>query len=59
MSENREQLIKSACQGDEQALEKLLLICQPDIKRFARRVCSTSEDVEDVVQIALWQVYRK
>ena len=31
MSENREQLIKSACQGDEQALEKLLLICQPDI----------------------------
>ena len=59
MSENREQLIKSACQGDEQALEKLLLICQPDIKRFARRTCSTSEDVEDVVQIALWQVYRK
>lgn len=59
MSENREQLIKSACQGDEQALEKLLLICQPDIKRFARRACSTSEDVEDVVQIALWQVYRK
>ena len=59
MSENREQLIKSACQGDQQALEKLLLICQPDIKRFARRTCSTSEDVEDAVQIALWQVYRK
>ena len=39
MSENRKQLIKSACQGDEQALEKLLLICQPDIKRFARRTC--------------------
>lgn len=59
MSENREQLIKSACQGNKQALEKLLLVCQPDIKRFARRTCSTSEDVEDAVQIALWQVYRK
>ena len=59
MSKNREQLIKLACQGDQQAIEKLLLICQPDIKRFARRTCSTSEDVEDAVQIALWQVYRK
>ena len=59
MSENREQLIKSACQGNKQALEKLLLVCQPDIKRFARQTCSTSEDIEDAVQIALWQVYRK
>ena len=59
MSKNREQLIKLACQGDQQALEKLLLICQPDIKRFARRTCSTSEDVEDAVQIVLWQLYRK
>ena len=59
MSKNREQLIKLACQGDQQAIEKLLLICQPDIKRFARRTCSTSEDVEDAVQIALWQLYRK
>ena len=59
MSKNREQLIKLACQGDQQAIEKLLLICQPDIKRFARRTCSTSEDVEDTVQIALWQLYRK
>ena len=59
MSKNREQLIKLACQGDQQALEKLLLICQPDIKRFARRTCTTSEDVEDAVQIALWQLYRK
>ena len=59
MSKNREQLIKLACQGDQQAIEKLLLICQPDIKRFARRTCSTSEDVEDTVQITLWQLYRK
>ena len=59
MSKNREQLIKLACQGDQQALEKLLLICQPGIKRFPRRTCSTSEDVEDTVQIALWQLYRK
>ena len=59
MGKNKEQLIKLASQGDKQALEKLLLICQPDIKRFARRTCSTSEDIEDAVQIALWQLYRK
>ena len=36
-----------------------MLICQPDIKRFARRTCTTSEEVEGAVQIALWQSYRK
>ena len=59
MSKNKQQLIKLACKGDKQALEKLLVICQPDIKRFARRTCSSSEDIDDAVQIALWQLYRK
>ncbi len=53
------QLVEAACGGDATAVEKLLVVCQPDLRRFARRACSTSEDAEDAVQIALWQLYRK
>lgn len=53
------QLIESARTGDTNALSELLTVCQPDLKRFARRTCSTTEDAEDAVQIALWQLYRR
>lgn len=53
------QLIEAARQGDAKALAELLSVCQPDLKRFARRTCTTTEDAEDAVQIALWQLYRK
>jgi len=53
------QLIADACAGDAAALSRLLAVCQPDLKRFARRTCSSSEDVEDAVQAALWQVHRR
>lgn len=59
MKQNREQLIKCACLGDAHALNLLLLVCQPDIRRFARRTCSTTEDVEDAVQFTLWQLHKK
>lgn len=36
-----------------------MLVCQPDIRRFARRTCSTTEDVEDAVQFTLWQLHKK
>lgn len=52
-------LIEAARSGNEQALYQLLTTCQPDLKRFARRTCSTSEDAEDAVQIALWQLHKK
>ena len=52
-------LVEAACGGDVTAVEKLLVVCQPDLRRFARRACSTNEDAEDAVQIALWQLYRK
>lgn len=52
-------LIEAACGGDAAAVERLLVVCQPDLRRFARRACSTGEDAEDAVQIALWQLYRK
>jgi RNA polymerase sigma factor (sigma-70 family) len=53
------QLIEAARQGDSAAISELLSVCQPDLKRFARRTCSTTEDAEDAVQIALWQLYRR
>jgi RNA polymerase sigma factor (sigma-70 family) len=52
-------LVEAACNGDSAAVEKLLAVCQPDLRRFARRTCSTSEDAEDAVQFALWQLYRQ
>jgi RNA polymerase sigma factor (sigma-70 family) len=33
-------------------------VSQPDVRRFARRACATSEDAEDAVQLALWRLYR-
>jgi RNA polymerase sigma factor (sigma-70 family) len=52
-------LVDAARQGDHNAIVRLLSVCQPDLKRFARRTCATTEDVEDAVQVALWQLYRK
>lgn len=52
-------LIASAQQGDPGAIEALLVQAQPDLARFARRVCATPEDVEDAVQEALWRVSRQ
>ena len=53
------QLVEAACGGDAAAVEKLLVVCQPDLRRFARRACSNRADAEDAVQIALWQLYRR
>jgi RNA polymerase sigma factor (sigma-70 family) len=54
-----DQLVADACSGNAQAISQLLTVCQPDIKRFARRACSNAEDAEEAVQVALWQLYRK
>jgi RNA polymerase sigma factor (sigma-70 family) len=59
MTRARPQLIEAARLGDAAAIRELLAVCQPDLKRFARRTCSTTEDAEDAVQLALWQLYRK
>jgi len=52
-------LVEAACGGDAAAVEKLLVVCQPDLKRFARRTCASREDAEEAVQVALWQLYRR
>lgn len=58
MSPPKEQLLIAACGGDAAAVDALLVSLQPDLKRFARRSCASSEDAEDAVQIALWKVQR-
>jgi RNA polymerase sigma-70 factor (ECF subfamily) len=54
----RERLAKEAIAGDREALVRLIEIVQPDVRRFARAQCQSS-DAEDAVQEALWQLYRR
>jgi len=53
-----QELIEAARQGDEQALLRLLEVCQTDLRRYARRSCAT-EDIEEAVQDALLILYRR
>ena len=52
-------LLEAARQGDAAALESLLVLCRPDLRRYAALTCLTSADAEDAVQEALLIVYRK
>ncbi|MFZ6647467.1 RNA polymerase sigma factor [Undibacterium sp. TJN25] len=51
-------LLESARLGDTQALDSLLRVCQPDIRRYAQRRCLLS-DVDDAVQETLLILSRK
>lgn len=51
-------LLAAAHGGDPRALEQLLKIARPDIRRYAQRHCLLS-DVDDAVQEALLIVARK
>jgi DNA-directed RNA polymerase specialized sigma24 family protein len=39
--------VEAARSGDAAAVERLLVVCQPDLRRFARRACSNGEDGAD------------
>jgi RNA polymerase sigma factor (sigma-70 family) len=56
--EQRQAAIEAARSGDPVALDRLLRLCQPDIRRYAQRSCFIS-DVDDAVQEALLVVARK
>ena len=45
--------------GDPEAILALLKLAQPDIRRYARRACRSTNDVEDAVQESLWILYRR
>jgi RNA polymerase sigma factor (sigma-70 family) len=51
-------LIAAAQQGDQTAIESLLAIGQPDIRRYAQRSCKGA-DIDDAVQDALWLLHRR
>ncbi len=55
---NRE-LLEAARQGDAASLESLLILCRPDLRRYAALTCLTSADAEDAVQESLLIVCRK
>lgn len=52
-------LVTAAREGDICAIERLIDESQTSITRFARKYCTTAEDVEDAVQQTLWLIYRK
>lgn len=52
-------LLQDARAGDSVAIEQLLMLAQPDIRRYAQRTCYAADDVNDAVQEALWVLYRK
>jgi RNA polymerase sigma factor (sigma-70 family) len=43
-------LIERARDGDPPSLARLIELCQPDVRRYARRHCSNAADVEDAIQ---------
>jgi RNA polymerase sigma factor (sigma-70 family) len=56
--QQRQAAVDAARSGDPAALEQLLRVCQPDIRRYAQRNCFIS-DIDDAVQEALLIVSRK
>ena len=55
---DRPDLILAAQTGDAASIERLLLVCQADARRYARRHCHAS-DVDDAVQETLLTISRK
>lgn len=44
------ELIGRARDGDPPSLARLIELCQPDVRRYARRHCSNAADIEDAIQ---------
>jgi RNA polymerase sigma factor (sigma-70 family) len=57
-SPEHQPLLAAAQQGDAAALERLLRLARPDVRRYAQRHCLIS-DVDDAVQEALLIVARR
>ncbi|HUW28644.1 MAG TPA: sigma-70 family RNA polymerase sigma factor [Sulfuriferula sp.] len=58
IAERHYPLIEAAQIGDPAALDRLLQVCQPDIRRYAQRNCLMS-DVDDAVQETLLILSRR
>lgn len=53
------ELLEAARGGDEGAIQSLLALAQPDLRRYAQSSCSTTEDAQDAVQETLWILSRR
>ena len=53
-----QKMFEAAREGDHESLVSLLVVAQPDLRRYAAHACRSSDDVNDAVQEALWIVYR-
>ena len=53
------EMIRSAIDGNQNAIETLLKVSQPDIRRYAVHYCVNREDAQDAEQETLWQLYRR
>lgn len=58
ISVQRDSLLEAARLGDTAALDRLLQVCQPDVRRYAYRHCLAS-DVDDAVQETLLIMTRR
>ena len=58
ITEQHYTLLEAARRGDTSALDRLLKVCQPDIRRYAYRHCLIS-DVDDAVQETLLIMTRR
>ena len=58
LSERHLPVLDAAHGGDPAALEQLMQLCQPDIRRYAQRSCLIS-DVDDAVQEVLLVMSRR
>lgn len=52
-------LLESASQGDLAAVEQLLVLCRPELRRIAQSQCASSVDPDDAVQESLLLIYRR
>ena len=53
------EMILAAIDGNQNAIEMLLAVSQPNIRRYAVYYCLSHEDAEDAEQETLWQLYRR
>lgn len=58
LAEQHLPLLQAAHGGDAGAMEQLLRVCRPDVRRYAQRHCLIS-DVDDAVQEALLLLARR
>lgn len=53
------ELVQEAMHGNKEAIDSLLTIAQPNIRRYAIFHCLSREDAEDATQETLLQLYRR